>query len=70
MAKRPTCACALCKQTKPLCKSHLLPHAITKCYEPSIRPSSAPLIVTSGGAVPSEYQVEEYLLCESCGSDF
>ena len=70
MNKRPTEACALCKNTRPLCDSHLLPksaYAILRQLNPGL---GSPLLMDDDSFCYADKQLKSYLLCEDCEQRF
>jgi hypothetical protein len=59
----PIQKCPLCRLTKPIVKSHLIPHAMWKRCR---APDSEPILLTEEKMVQTSKEVTAYLLCTDC----
>jgi hypothetical protein len=60
---RPLQRCPMCKETKEVAKSHLLPKSLYLHLQDG---KSSPVIVANGVVMPSDRQIAAYLLCDDC----
>src|SRR5579863_4191438 len=68
---RPTGPCALCREERLLCDSHLLPKAIYRLMrDPDLKNPNPVHVVRDGAAVATSKQITDYLLCEECEQQF
>jgi hypothetical protein len=69
MASSVIGTCALClKEDTGLCESHLLPKALYRWIQRSMKgeKNSNPVIITARQATTKSFQISEYLLCPEC----
>lgn len=59
----PAGTCPMCKLEKKLVRSHLLPAA---AYEYFHAGEHRPIITADGALIPSDRQIQDYLLCKPC----
>ena len=62
--------CALCKQSAPLCDSHLIPKAVFRLLRRQSIQNKSPVIFGDGFSYQTDTQIADYLLCRSCENRF
>jgi len=63
---RPVGQCKLCLQTKELCLSHYLPHALYKKSRYGGKGNPNPMLITAKAAVQTSDEIRDYVLCQEC----
>lgn len=63
-------ACALCRQIKPLKRSHLLPKAVYKRLRDPDAQNPAPVLLTGPKDFQGSHQAQQPLLCGDCEQRF
>lgn len=72
MSERPTAACGLCREVRPLCRSHLLPRAFYRLLRGNgaENPNPNPHFLTREFDQQIPSQAADYLLCDVCEQMF
>ena len=70
MSNRPTGICRLCRETRLLHDSHLIPAGAFKILRAASLPNPNPVIIGEDTAYTSSKQVSDYLLCKVCEGRF
>jgi len=72
MNKGSSCVgtCALCRNTAPLCDSHLIPKAVFRLLRKMSARNRSPIVFGEGFAYATDRQVADYLLCRDCEDRF
>lgn len=66
MTTRPTGSCGLCRRTRLLCRSHLLPRALYRLLRSEDAPNPNPHLVLDSLVPHVPDQVKDYFLCDDC----